>query len=202
MDIQRKLLINERAGRLIMKEKDLRYHRTKQRINAAMASLLIKKNFDEITVKNICETAEISRSGFYLHYTDKYDFVEKYQLEIMARGMDIMKEVAPRGRKAVMLEILRLMTAEDNVLALLLSDHGSATIQNQIKQLVTDNARQNILPHLKGLPDLNDVEKEYLLAFLSNAIFGTLQHWVNSGQKETPEKLVAILDQFVFFDFV
>ncbi|MGZ2546862.1 TetR/AcrR family transcriptional regulator [Staphylococcus saprophyticus] len=36
-------------------------------------------NFDEISVKDICKLAEISRGTFYLHYQDKYDLVSKYQ---------------------------------------------------------------------------------------------------------------------------
>ena len=72
-----------------MLDKDIRYQRTKKNILEAMTQLLEKKNFEQITVKNICEQAEISRSGFYLHYTDKYDLVEKYQLELMGRGVEI-----------------------------------------------------------------------------------------------------------------
>lgn len=61
-------------------EKDIRYQRTHKSILQAMIELLKVKNFDQITVKDICEQAQISRSGFYLHYLDKFDLVEKYQL--------------------------------------------------------------------------------------------------------------------------
>lgn len=72
------------------KELDSRYLKTKNKINEAMLTLLRNKKFDQISVKNICDTAKISRSAFYQHYKDKYDFVEKYQLELIERGNTLL----------------------------------------------------------------------------------------------------------------
>lgn len=74
------------------KEKDVRFYRTKERILSAMTELLKNKNFHQVTVKDLCEKAEISRSGFYLHYMDKYDLVEKYQLELMTQVNCLIEE--------------------------------------------------------------------------------------------------------------
>lgn len=46
--------------------------------------LLKRKPFDQITVGQICEAAEISRSTFYRHFSDKYD-VMNYNYKKMFR---------------------------------------------------------------------------------------------------------------------
>lgn len=56
---------------------DLRKKRTKKDIQKSFANLLMKENFDNITVKMIVEDAMINRNTFYLHYQDKYDLLEK-----------------------------------------------------------------------------------------------------------------------------
>lgn len=53
--------------------KDRRIKKTEQAIQAAFAKLLSERNMENITVKSLCETADINKSTFYLHYKDIYD---------------------------------------------------------------------------------------------------------------------------------
>ncbi|EOH93057.1 TetR/AcrR family transcriptional regulator [Enterococcus pallens] len=184
-------------------EKDIRYYRTKQRITAAMVRLLKEKNFDQITVKDICEYAEVSRSGFYLHYLDKYDLAEKHQLELMAHANSIIQTASqnPNKKNELMLHMLNYLKNDGELLALLISDHGSSEIRNQVKQLLKENALQNIIDHINIQLD-TETEKHYLVTFLSNALLGVLQEWINHGQKESPEELVQIMNKIVSFDFI
>lgn len=59
-----------------MPDQDLRSSKTEKALCSAMISLLKKHSFKKITVSNICEEAIISRATFYMHFTDKYHFLE------------------------------------------------------------------------------------------------------------------------------
>lgn len=61
-----------------MENKDLRRRKTEKTLNAAMLSLLEKRNFRKITVGDICNEALISRATFYAHFADKYDFLKRW----------------------------------------------------------------------------------------------------------------------------
>ena len=56
---------------------DRRVARTKKAIKNAFAELMAEKEFSEITVKNIAETADINRKTFYNYYNSVYDVVSK-----------------------------------------------------------------------------------------------------------------------------
>ena len=43
-------------------------------MDEAFLTLLAKKDFEYITVKEICEVAEVNRSTLYLHYETMSDF--------------------------------------------------------------------------------------------------------------------------------
>ena len=58
----------------IMKE-DLRVKKTKKALADAFMELLHEKHFEEITINELCERAEIRRATFYKHYTDKMHFL-------------------------------------------------------------------------------------------------------------------------------
>ena len=51
-----------------MNRSESRYFATATRMGEAFLTLLAKKDFEYITVKEICEAAGVNRSTFYLHY--------------------------------------------------------------------------------------------------------------------------------------
>src|SRR5882672_1464119 len=52
---------------------DRRVARTRATLQHALSSLILKKGYEAITIKDICDTANIGRSTFYAHYTSKDD---------------------------------------------------------------------------------------------------------------------------------
>lgn len=56
---------------------DLRIKRTQKAIKEALFALIEEKGFEHISVKDITDRAMISRNTFYLHYSDKYDLLNK-----------------------------------------------------------------------------------------------------------------------------
>ena len=50
--------------------------RTKKFLVSALMDLIIKKDFEEITVTDICEKALITRATFYKYFEDKYHLAE------------------------------------------------------------------------------------------------------------------------------
>ena len=56
-----------------------RFRETEIRMEAAMLKLLKNTEFEKITVKKICETAEVNRSTFYDHFIDIYDMLNKME---------------------------------------------------------------------------------------------------------------------------
>lgn len=67
---------------------DIREKKTKRSISNAFLEIRSKKPLERITVKELCETAEISKATFYLHYHDVFELSETLQQktikEIMA----------------------------------------------------------------------------------------------------------------------
>ena len=62
---------------------DVRKLKTEKALVTALVSLLERKVWQKITIKDICSEAMVSRSTFYAHFEDKYALFE-YMLD----GMD------------------------------------------------------------------------------------------------------------------
>lgn len=62
-----------------MNKSESRYFATAARMDEAFLTLLAKKDFEYITVKEICEVAGVNRSTFYLHYETMSDLLSKVE---------------------------------------------------------------------------------------------------------------------------
>ena len=58
-----------------MNKHESRYFRTAVKMDKALLRLLEKKDFEYITVKELCDEAGVNRSTFYLHYENTVDLL-------------------------------------------------------------------------------------------------------------------------------
>ncbi len=60
-----------------MNKSESKYYNTALLFNKALIELLNKKDYEYITIKELCEKAGVNRSTFYLHYDKIDDLVEE-----------------------------------------------------------------------------------------------------------------------------
>jgi AcrR family transcriptional regulator len=72
--------------------------KTRAQLQQALNSLIAKKRYEAITIKDICETANVGRSTCYVHYASKDDlkrsgfeplrrlFIERRKAALRSRG--------------------------------------------------------------------------------------------------------------------
>ena len=60
-----------------MNKNESKYFNTAIRMDEALITLLEKKDFEYITIMEICETAGVNRSTFYLHYENTVDLLQE-----------------------------------------------------------------------------------------------------------------------------
>ena len=85
-----------------MNKNESKYFNTAIKMDEALLSLLEKKEFEYITVKEICDTAGVNRSTFYLHYENTYDLLMETTQYIIDRHLsyyDVEKKDVVRRLK-------------------------------------------------------------------------------------------------------
>ena len=74
--------------------KDLRVRRTIKSIRAAFFSLVMEKAYEDISITELTERAEINRKTFYLHYNSLGDLIKEIEDEIVADILEHVKDDA------------------------------------------------------------------------------------------------------------
>ena len=76
-----------------MNKNESKYFNTAVRMDKALIELLEKKDFEYITIKEICQAAGVNRSTFYLHYENGVLFSERKTVRKIKKDLfDTMKE--------------------------------------------------------------------------------------------------------------
>lgn len=98
-----------------MNKSESKYFATAVRMDEAFLRLLEKKDFAYITVKELCETAGVNRSTFYLHYETMADLLSEsaqYMNEQFLTYMNRNTETFVTKMKECPLDELYLVTQE------------------------------------------------------------------------------------------
>src|SRR3954447_21575352 len=50
---------------------DRRVQRTRRHLREALMALILERGWDAVSVRDVCEKADVGRSTFYVHFADK-----------------------------------------------------------------------------------------------------------------------------------
>ena len=64
------------------KKNNSRYKISSDKIETAFLTLLLNHKYEDITISQICEQANINRSTFYCHYSDINDLIIKIENKV------------------------------------------------------------------------------------------------------------------------
>ena len=98
-----------------MNKNESKYFNTAVKMDEALLLLLEKKDFEYITVKEICDAAGVNRSTFYLHYENTYDLLREttqYILDKHFSYYDISKKDVVHGLESCSRKELIFITDE------------------------------------------------------------------------------------------
>lgn len=171
------------------KKKDRRVQYTLMVIRQSFVKLLKQKPLSKITVKEICEEADINRATFYAHYQDPYDLLHRIENDVID---DINEYLNHYDLKNVteapveMLEtILEYIKQNAELFDLLLNPNGD----NQFREEITKIIGQQ---HFTAITADRE-NSEYLYLFFANGAIGILLKWLEDGTKKPVKEITDLI---------
>ncbi len=140
---------------------DLREKKTLRSIKNAFLQLRSRKPLERITVKELTELAEISKTTFYLHYKDIYDLSEALQNELIE---DIMQginhpEYFISNISGFTKELCYAFYSRQQLVEVLFSGQQSSILPIQVEKIL----RSYIAENFGALDEDNDILLTYLV---------------------------------------
>ena len=191
-----------------MNKSESKYFNTATKMDLAFISLLKKKPFEYITVSEICKTAGVNRSTFYLHYENLGDLLDETTRYLINNFLSYF----PAETQSISLDIIHcnleelvficdrylhpyLSYMKDNkeIFSTALSHIETFRFDNVYKQLF-DNIFNPILDRF----DYPREYRQYVMMYYLNGINGIINEWLKNGCQNDIEQITKIIVVCIF----
>ena len=181
-----------------LKKTDARVRRTRDALGDALVALMQEKPFETITVQDVLDRAQVSRSTFYSHYSDKDDllmsdaeeFFESISMALSVHG-DKSDRVFP-----VMEFFMHLSDVQPFFKALVKSGKYQENMD-----LARGHFARGIERRLSELPRGKSIPPNQLpaIAFThAGALLSLLTWWLDRGMRESPQEMDELFHRMIW----
>jgi AcrR family transcriptional regulator len=160
---------------------DRRTMRTRQALHRALLTLAIERGYDTITVADIADAANVGRSTFYAHFTDKTD--------LLRQGVGYLKAMMaePPGDDPGPLGFSRFLTEhfrdEKKLQRALMQSSAGPIVLAALRGSICDVVREGLRTERSSAPDELEVQ------FIAGAYLAVVTWWLDRGAKEPPANI-------------
>lgn len=166
---------------------DLRVRRTRKSIMDAFISLSEKKEFKDITIKDITNEAMINRATFYYHFEDIYDLLEKVLSKVLLINLDMENFQNQELNEETLIHIFKAITNFQKSLSRRCHRGYPDTIGRIIREQLEIIFYSMLLKQHEKEPDEG---LKLTAVMLSWGIYGASVEWRRSGQDIPPEQYI------------
>ncbi|MBQ9737436.1 MAG: TetR/AcrR family transcriptional regulator [Clostridia bacterium] len=174
---------------------DRRQRKTREAIFKAFIELLAKKSFEQITVGEIIDCADVGRATFYAHFETKDFLLKELCEELFCHLFDSM-DPKKNGHKHIFdcdapdsafLHLFQHLQKNDNNILELLSCKNN--------ELFLQYFKSNLVHLVKSQISLFETRKNsklpdsFWVSHITSTFVETVRWWVDNGIKESPEEI-------------
>jgi len=178
-------------------KQDRRTRRTRQLLRRALLVLLKEKRYEEISVQDIIERADVARSTFYLHYVDKDDLLTGGQ-GIFAENLGQQMTAHSDGNGAAGLSARMWfyhVQAQAEILKIIARDPALELAMKTLRGIIHRSMEEGMQSHASI--ENTSVPLPAIVEYLTDTMLTLIQWWFQNGMKYTPEQMDDMFQQLV-----
>ena len=166
---------------------DPRILRTRQLIMDSFVDLSAKKEFKDITIKDITTAAQINRSTFYYHFEDIFDLLDKALTEVLLVNLSYQDYENEQLNEENLVRIFEAITNFQDSL----SNRCHRGYEDTIARIIRDQLKVILTNMLKNqYPEGDSLGLERTATIFSYGLYGIATEWRNSLEKMEPKDFI------------
>lgn len=180
-----------------MQKIDRRVRRTRRRLRNALIQLIVERGYDNITIQDITDAADLSRATFYLHYKDRD--------ELLASSLEEMfDELVASIDNDTFIETWHSLNAPPSLLAfqhvaeysdlyksLLLGERGVTYVIYRAIHYLARVSHEQIMCLLPDDAD-PDIPVDIIAHHFAGSLFTTILWWLENDMPHPPDYMARV----------
>ena len=176
---------------------DRRIRKTKRILKESLATLLLEKKRNNITVQELVNLADINRGTFYLHYRDIHDMLSQIEAEMLEELEEITQRfplAMTDTPKPYIQDMLQYIADNHTFCKMLLGPYGDMAFVEKLKKLVEERCLYSLM---KTWPE-NDAQRyRYFASYTIASCIGLIQAWLDGGMEASPQELAEVAEDMI-----
>ena len=190
-----------------MNKNESKYFNTAIKMDEALITLLEKKDFEYITIKEICDTAGVNRSTFYLHYENTSDLLKETTRYIIDKHLayyEIDKRRISLQFNTCNREELLFITDEYLTPYLTFIKDNQHLLKVSIKHFhsmhmdeVYGKMFEHIFSPILARFCIPETERAYMMKFYLTGVFAVVMEWLNKNCSDDMKTVIKVITDCV-----
>ena len=166
----------------------------KMDLSHALMELLKTKRLEQITIKELTQTANCSRMSFYYHFRSLNDLVEYTFLRL---GDQIIAQGNKNDSYKIKMKLLMTHAQEYKEIIFNVYDStGRAQVEKFLYQ-VTTHYIEEMIDRQDQSKNMDSKKKEQIIDFYKYSCVGPLLDWVESGMPDDFQETIDLLSRII-----
>lgn len=167
-------------------------------IKKSLISLLEIHPIGQVSIKELCEKAEISRAAFYKHFCDIHEFIAAIEEEFLEDLQARIDDAYDKGVKVDFREIFGLIMEclkdDSELYRVICSDNCDMYFTTRMVDYCRNYFESDFRHKAAGASD-KAAERTY--RFAAQGCGGLLNGWIKGGMIDSPEDLTGFAEKLV-----
>lgn len=176
---------------------DKRTEKTKASILNALVLLSREKELNEISIRELTETAHIHRNTFYLHYTDVDSVLTELEEDMCSAVKNMAEQFTPQELLShvglLLREVFQYLYQEREKCVLMMKGRGKVSSGKTLLESVFEKYLQNFPVEI----NYDSFEFQAQFYYCTAGALGIIRYWMERGFEETPEKVAAVTQKLL-----
>lgn len=159
-------------------------------------ALLKEKPISSLTIKEICELADLNRSTFYAHFSSQYDLLNAIEEEFIEDMVSTLNQYNfSKEEEALKMteKILEYIARNSDVCQMLLGENSDIHFQKKGMKITQEYIFKNWITDSQ----FDRETFEYINIFVVSGSIYVIKNWVENGMDKTPKEMAEIINNFI-----
>lgn len=180
------------------KKQDRRIVKTKKAIYRAFAQLLLEKDINDITIKDVADRADINRKTFYNYYGGIYDLTGEIENKILEKFENAIKDLDVNellhDPNEFFNKLTDIINSDIDFYGHLMRIESNSSLVVKLVTSMKNKFKEIITPKTA----LDEQTLDIVLDYVTSGMMTVYQHWFNSDRSQPVESISHAVSTLTF----
>ena len=178
------------------RQQDRRVQRTRKLLRESLISLILEEGYDEISILDITEKANLGRATFYLHFRDKDELLLEVMDQLVVDFFDQVPQLTAahwhlEDTKTI-IKLFEFAADHYDLYRILTIGKGGITAARQLHRSIAENVKEFLQSEVEALGTETALPIDFIANHFTGSLLAIIYWWLNNDLPYSAEEMAKM----------